>query len=268
MNKQLLTVVSSLVLAATGLPAQGGRSGSMPAGVVQPGQFPTISNFQQINVIAAQPSLGGRGAGSGAVVTGSPLSAKEVRKTVQTLGDGTQIENAETSLVYRDSQGRTRTESRDGAAISILDPVGSFRLQLNSASKMAIRIPVPAALMPVAPMVTRPPAASENSRPTIEDLGFQPQNGVMAQGTRTTMIIPQGQIGNNREIRIVNERWFSKDLQMLVKTVNSDPRFGVTTYDLTDIVQADPDASLFQVPAGYTLSEGGGGRGGPRGGGR
>ena len=106
-------------------------------------------------------------------------------------------------------------------------------------------------------------APVKRAEPKTEDLGFQSHNGVQAQGTRSTMTIPQGQIGNNRDIHVVNERWYSKDLQMVVKTTNSDPRFGVTTYELTDIVQAPPDVTLFQVPAGYTVTEAGGrGRGG------
>ena len=38
----------------------------------------------------------------------------------------------------------------------------------------------------------------------------------------------------------------------------------VTTYDLTNISQNVPDATLFQAPAGYTITEqtGAGGRGG------
>jgi hypothetical protein len=46
---------------------------------------------------------------------------------------------------------------------------------------------------------------------------------------------------------VVYERWYSKDLQMMVKTMNSDPRYGVTTYDLTNISQNVPDATLFQA---------------------
>jgi hypothetical protein len=84
-----------------------------------------------------------------------------------------------------------------------------------------------------------------------EDLGYQSVNGVTAQGFRTTTTIPAGQIGNDRPIQIVSERWYSADLQMNVKTINSDPRFGETTYQLTNILQVAPDPSLFQVPAGH-----------------
>ncbi len=90
---------------------------------------------------------------------------------------------------------------------------------------------------------------------TTENLGSQSINGVTAQGFRTTMTIPKGQIGNNRDIKVVNERWFSNDLQMLVKSVNSDPRFGDTTYQVTKIVQSAPDPALFQIPSDYTVSD-------------
>ena len=78
-------------------------------------------------------------------------------------------------------------------------------------------------------------------------------NGALAQGTRTTETIPVGKIGNDRPIGIVHERWVSNDLQMMVKSTSSDPRFGDTTYQLTNIVQSAPDPSLFQIPADYTI---------------
>ena len=86
-----------------------------------------------------------------------------------------------------------------------------------------------------------------------EDLGVESLNGVLATHTRDTLTIPQGQIGNNRDIHVVNERWYSDDLQMLVKTANSDPRFGENTYEFTDISRDEPDATLFQIPPGYKV---------------
>jgi hypothetical protein len=37
----------------------------------------------------------------------------------------------------------------------------------------------------------------------------------------------------------------------------SDPRMGTTTFQLTNIQKQEPDASLFQVPADYTVKQGG-----------
>jgi len=88
-----------------------------------------------------------------------------------------------------------------------------------------------------------------------EDLGTQTVEGVSAVGTRNTFTIPAGQIGNERPIEIVDERWFSPDLQTTVMTRHSDPRSGEVVYRLTNINRAEPDHSLFEVPADYTLRE-------------
>jgi hypothetical protein len=93
------------------------------------------------------------------------------------------------------------------------------------------------------------------SKPQVEELGAQPQNGVLAQGTRSTITIPAGEIGNDRDLHVVNERWYSNDLQMLIKSSNSDPRFGTTTYQLTNIVRSAPDPGLFLIPGAYTVNE-------------
>jgi hypothetical protein len=86
-----------------------------------------------------------------------------------------------------------------------------------------------------------------------ETLGEQTIEGVTATGTRIVTVIPAGAIGNEQTITIVSEQWFSSDLQMLVLTRHSDPRVGETTYRVTNITRTEPDSSLFQVPADYTI---------------
>jgi hypothetical protein len=89
-----------------------------------------------------------------------------------------------------------------------------------------------------------------------EQLGKQTIEGVEAEGTRTTITIPAGEIGNERPIEIVSERWYSPELQLIVMSRHSDPRTGETTYKLTNINRAEPAKSLFEVPAGYTITDG------------
>ncbi len=88
-----------------------------------------------------------------------------------------------------------------------------------------------------------------------EDLGTQTVEGVNAVGTKTTITIPAGQVGNERAIEIVEERWYSPELQTVVMTRHSDPRSGETVYRLTNINRAEPDPSLFEVPADYAIKE-------------
>jgi hypothetical protein len=297
-----------------------------------------FQQFQQAGTIGAV--AGGRAgvtmvrinAGTPAVI-GRPVSATEERKSVQTLGDGTEISTSDSNLFYRDSQGRTRAEqvSQGRTVIEIMDPVARFSVNLNPAAKTARRIPFPGnadqgavsvagggvsavySTMPgrvleyydmsgvqpgtvtsTSTITTTTLAGTSTATTTVatgggggggmggrggrggrgggnntlfEDLGVQSQNGVLTTGTRNTLTIPQGQIGNNRDIHVVNERWFSEDLQMLVKTVNSDPRFGENTYQLTNVSRTEPDPALFQIPPDYTIIDtpagGRGGRGAP-----
>ena len=88
-----------------------------------------------------------------------------------------------------------------------------------------------------------------------EQLGKQLIEGVEADGTRTTITIPAGDIGNERPIEIVSERWYSPELQLVVMSRHSDPRNGETTYKLTNINRTEPVKSLFEVPPGYTVKE-------------
>lgn len=219
---------------------------------------------------------------------GRPLSATEERETVQVLGDGTRIDKKETDKYYRDAQGRTRIERDNGATIIISDPVTGFTAEMSTTARTARKIMVQGAPNGVMIEKLRAEMASGKgvagtagvlaqgpnikvmhaattaiedrmgmklaAQPAPEDLGTQIVNGVPAQGTRSVIVIPVGQIGNDREIRVVSERWFSADLQMLVKSSNNDPRFGETTYQMINVIQGAQDPSLFQIPADFSVN--------------
>jgi len=231
----------------------------------------------------------------GKVVKGAPYSAQAITETTQKLGDGNRIVNQNTASVYRDSEGRTRREEAIAAigplangpmlpeAIFISDPVAgvSYLLEPNSrvAQKMVpthfeFRVdPGERVLDTRKPLAGEPPdiftvevappggpgvrgiAGRMEKRPTTESLGKQDIGGVEAEGTRTTITIPAGEIGNERAIEIVSERWYSPELQTVVMTKHSDPRFGETIYRLTNISRGEPDKSLFQVPSDYAIRE-------------
>jgi hypothetical protein len=99
---------------------------------------------------------------------------------------------------------------------------------------------------------TAVPGATTASK---EDLGQQVIEGVLATGSRSVTVIPAGAIGNEQAINILSEQWFSEELHVLVMTKHIDPRQGTTTYRLTNVVQAEPHRSLFEVPADYTLRD-------------
>ena len=216
----------------------------------------------------------------GRTVTGSPFSAQIVSTSTQTLSDGSHINRNVNSTVARDSQGRTyRQQTMDslgpvstGAGKTVVflrDPVAHTSHVISMDSKTAVLShmperqrgprgngPPPPQNAPQAENRTRPQRKGE----TVESLGSQMMEGVMADGTRITHTIAAGAIGNEHELKSVSETWYSKDLQTVVMSKHTDPRMGESIFKLTNIQRTEPDATLFQVPSGVKVVEHGRGR--------
>lgn len=198
------------------------------------------------------------------VVTGAPYSADAVTETSQTMADGNTIHRTDTTRIYRDSQGRTRREPALNALSSaapgttlpslafINDPVAevSYVLDLTNHTATKRNLPTPPAGTPSnRPRRTRPDSANVKT----ESLGRQLISGVPADGTRTTVTIPAGQIGNAQPIQIVTENWYSPDLQIRVLSKRSDPRSGESVFQLNNLSRAEPPSTLFVVPADFQI---------------
>jgi hypothetical protein len=280
-------LLSTAAFAQTGSPAGstttsssgvlGGVMGPVPTAVVASGAGWSFSSA-------------GRGM-PGGTITGAPYSAEQVTEHVQTLADGTHItQPPQTIKLYRDSVGRTRTERtaplppgplgvgvQAPVFIDIADPAAGVRYTLESQShtahKVAMRAPAPPPpppppgangvqaarrlqLLPaLVPAQSGPVPQDQTSGPQFshESLGTQTIEGVLAEGSRTTVTYPMGAIGNDRPITTTSETWNSPELKMVVLSKNSDPRNGESTTRLTNISRAEPDASLFQVPPDYEV---------------
>ena len=212
------------------------------------------------------------GGGPHQVVKGAPFSATTNIETTNTLADGTHIDRKSPGAVYRDSMGRMRHEEnlaaigpvavgqKSGQFVMIHEPVAGTHVVLDPSTKTAQQMPARGhggKDSPDARGERREKADAENV--TKVSLGTQTIEGVVATGERITRTIPAGEIGNDKPLQIVTERWFSNDLQVVVKSTHTDPRWGTSTYQLTNINRTEPAASLFQVPADYTVKQGGGG---------
>jgi len=204
------------------------------------------------------------------LVKGAPYSAEATTETQQVLADGNRITRRNTSAIYRDSEGRTRREMTLGAigpwasrgaprqTVFINDPVAGVNYVLDpdgkTARKMAFRGRREGPPRGQISAAKAPP--TDRPRPRVESLGKRLIEGVEAEGTRTTTTIAPGQIGNERPIEIVSERWFSQELKTVVMSRRSDPRMGETTFQLTNIRRSEPLRSMFEVPPEYTVREG------------
>lgn len=259
-----------------------GEAGALSFGVASegPGSFQFISSEMSFD---------------GKVVKGQPYSAEAVTESTQTLSDGNRINHKTSALLYRDGEGRTRREqtltgigawtadSEPLQFIVISDPVAGVQYHLDPREHVARKMPTPKieisnkstgaaegkpirrqeirivsgsgeAGMGPGPNVFYQNFSTEDAK--IDSLGKQTIEGVVAEGTRSTLTIAAGKIGNEQPIQVVTERWFSPELQVVVMSKHSDPRMGETTYRLTAINRAEPSRSLFEVPADYTVKEG------------
>jgi hypothetical protein len=246
-------------------PGPGGPGGPGPRGPGGPG-------FRGMELLGVGGMHGGK------VVTGAPFTAVAVTTMSHSLADGTKISNTIKVTLYRDSQGRFRKEGsmppvgnmaadQPRSFIAISDPVASKRYLLNPDKKIAhvTSVPnrgrkggkggIPSAADSAAPNAEGEKEWGNNPNVTKTSLGTQTISGISGEGTRYTRVIQVGEIGNDKPITITREVWYSSDLQMVVQTKHSDPRFGDSTYSLTSIQRTEPAASLFAVPSDYTLKQ-------------
>jgi hypothetical protein len=208
----------------------------------------------------------------GKVVTGAPYTAVGITETTQTLADGTSINRKIQANIFRDGQGRVRRETtvpvigplvaggKSSSFVMIHDPVAGTAFILHPDTKIADQLPSPLHGMKNNGALrdkfeAHIQAEIANGTVKKDDLGTQTINGVAAQGTRYTKTIPAGEIGNDKPITAVTERWYSADLQVVVKSTRTDPRFGSTTYTLTNIQRQEPASTLFTVPSDYTVQQ-------------
>jgi hypothetical protein len=227
-------------------------------------------------------------------VKGAPFCATVVTEHTQSLADGNRIHTSDSSVLCRDSEGRTRREaglnllgaSQPSSApklITIVDPVAGVRYLLDAENKVAQKMPFLAGGGPATAqagaqhppgkqvmiyqrsggagsdvsfnemMVRKVGPDAGEAPPKSENLGDQTIDGIHVTGTRVTTTIPAGKMGNEKPITVTSERWYSPELKATVVTKHDDPWAGELKTELKNVNAAEPDASLFSVPADYKI---------------
>ncbi len=238
--------------------------------------------FQTLSFVTPDTSFGRE------VVKGAPFSADAVTEHVQRLGDGNRMVRKSAAQLFRDSEGRTRREHKltrggvlapDGQEprlIVIADPVAQVEYLVDTARGTVRKTHVPPGLAEARRRATgtesrfgvlmptsaahRRTAEGEQAQPPPapkrEKLEAQSIEGVMAEGTRTTVTIPAGEFDNELPLEITHEQWYSPELKMVVLLKHNDPRFGETVFRLTNVTRAEPAPELFAEPQGYRPVDG------------
>jgi len=183
----------------------------------------------------------------------------------------------------RDSQGRVRVEysihKEDNQSgqnqnqeaephnIVICDPVGHTLVQIDVLKHSALiyRVAPPRFLFSNASSPSQPSLCSAKP-PSFslldikyEDLGTQTILGLQVHGARIVSSPKPGSYDKQPASTLTYEDWCSEDLAAVVLNDTSVVREGKIVNgshsSLSNLLRAEPDAALFQIPSGYTVSE-------------
>ena len=204
------------------------------------------------------------------LVKDKPFTAEAVTESVQVLPDGNRIVRRNQTNYFRDSSGRTRREQTLSSlgpqsmagpmqTIFIYDPVAKVDYVVDPDSKHARRIVISkmeyeSGGMRTEIRINNLPGSDKSRDVKEETLPNKTIEGLNCTGKRTTVTIPAGQIGNEKPIAIVQETWYSTDIEAVVQSTTTDPRSGTTTYKLQNVQRREPPAEMFEPPSDYSVS--------------
>lgn len=180
--------------------------------------------------------------------TGSPYCATKEHPPTETPPNGTKVGHGE--RICRDSLGRGR-EEMSPTLVEIYDPVEGVGYTLDTVHRRAGRT------------VIARPVSSDSSASLPRTANFAPgvsSTGVELLGTEVIegLVVEGSRSPNGLELlaKGVEEIWFSQELGEVIVMKRSDGLQGSTVvWRLTDIDRTEPDASLFRVPANYTIED-------------
>src|SRR5690349_13060028 len=107
--KRKLTIVLSIAAVGPAAFAQAPEPGKRVMIMRGPAGGPAMGADMQYKFISSEFSF------EGAPVSNAPFSAEAVTETTQRLADGNRISQKSSTLMYRDSEGRSRREETLGA---------------------------------------------------------------------------------------------------------------------------------------------------------
>lgn len=214
-----------------------------------------VSEMMESIVVSAKPQ--------------APFTLLLETEWVRTLADGGTITLVNKRRIARDSDGRIYQERwflvpKNGSiesemtTIQLSDPRAHtlHNCFLVGPKKNTCELLV---YKPTSPAVNLSEKASAGELPgdrgsfIHEELGKQFISGVETIGIRDETTFNPGVFGNDRKLTVQREVWYSPQLDLNLLSVRSDPRNGKQTFTATNVLLADPDFALFELPAGFKV---------------
>jgi hypothetical protein len=193
---------------------------------------------------------------------GKPFSGRSTTEWTRTIEDGSVIKIHLFAMVARDSQGRIYRErhhfvpadsNRESELthITIYDPVSHTQtecsVQTHLCNTRGYYAPITFRLRPAGPL---PSGKGSISR---ESIGDDAIDGLDVVGSRETISLNPGVVGNSQPLISTREFWYSPELQVNLAITRKDPREGTQVIRVDALSRGDPDRALFQIPPGFKL---------------
>lgn len=227
------------------------------------------------------------------VILNAPYSAEVISTFDKVLASGKRVHRETHGKVYRDSQGRTRTEAAPPAApkplpIRISDPVERCTILLDSSAMTAKVNPWHVATSrPTGTFTPRPAASAEPPDAPVpsaglptpsdavpgngpiggavpkksaasEELGTREMEGLTVSGIKSILTANRPAEGDGQSNTVITTtivQWEARDMGIVVVNDKDDAQLGHFTTKLMNIVRTEPDPALFQIPSGYTVTD-------------
>lgn len=193
---------------------------------------------------------------------GLPFTATETVVRVRTLSDGGTITSTLTVKKVRDSQGRIYDERHHFTGgdmdtqktlyqFEIFDPTAHTRTDCIVATKQCVIT----SYRPRFTFAQMPVGSFDNGKRvgSREALGEKMIDDLNTIGTRESVTLAPGTIGNDKQVTLSRDFWYSPELKTNIQVIRTDPRDGVITLSLAIQSRSEPDPSSFSVPAGYRV---------------
>lgn len=175
----------------------------------------------------------------------APPAMEAARARIEQLRKDGKLPPIRNEIILRRSD-----NDEDNVRVAV-DGDAPIRIEANAASGSAGR---PRELM-LGPLAGAFNDMKWSKKSTVRDLGSRDIDGVRAEGKLRSYEIPAGEVGNRNPIVVSDETWYAPELQITVLTKHSDPRSGDNIYRLASLKRDEPAASLFAVPADYTVKD-------------
>jgi len=197
-------------------------------------------------------------------VTGKPFSGRDHIEWTRTLEGGMVVTTELYAFLARDSEGRIyrehvsfvpvrSTQPSKRREIDLLDPVAHTRTVCIMAKRHCAITSYYASTKFVPPPAG--PLAHGTSYLSRESLGTDVIDGLPVMGTRETITINAGVLGNSEALITTKEYWYSADLEINLLTTRKDPRQGTQIIHVVDLSRSEPDPSVFEIPANFVVED-------------